>query len=158
MKKTFLLQVIISVFVLFACPQLGCTAENTDKGRLTVEEKIWKLEEAYFTSLYNADHDGMLALVHSQFLGWPDAMAEPLDRQGSADFMKKAFPKPSPCSLKFEREGIRVAGNVALTQYIIHTSCSDAAGALKKQSSRITHTWIKEGQNWKILGGMSMSI
>ncbi len=158
MKKTILLPVIISFFILFAYSQPGCASEDIEKGRSTVEEKIWTLEETYFTSLYNADHAGLLALVHDQFLGWPDAVAKPLDRRGSEDFMKKAFSKPSSCTLKFEREGIRVLGNVALTQYIIHASCSDAAGAVKKQSSRITHTWIKEGQGWKILGGMSMSI
>ena len=158
MKKTFLLHVIISIFILSAYAQSYCGAADTDKGRPIMKEQIWKLEEAYFTNLYNADHDGMLALVHSQFLGWPDLAAKPLDRQGSADFMKKAFSRPSPCVLKFEREGIRVLGNVALTQYIISTSCSDAAGTVKQGSSRITHTWIKEGREWKLLGGMSMSI
>jgi len=158
MKKNFLLPVLISIFMLYACSQAHCAATDTDKRRSIVEEQIWKLEEAYFTNLYNANHDGVLALVHTQFLGWPDAVAKPLDRQGSDDFMKKAFSKPSSCSLKFEREGIRVTGNVALTQYIIHANCSDAAGVAKKQSSRITHTWTREGEGWKLLGGMSMAI
>ena len=100
----------------------------------------------------------MLVLVHKQFLGWPDAVSKPLDREGSREFMKKAFPKPLPCSLKFEREGIRVAGDAALTQYIISARCSDATGAINELSSRITHTWVKEGPAWKLLGGMSIGI
>jgi len=158
MKKTFLLPVMVSIFMLCACFQVHCAATDTDKRRSGVEEEIWKLEEAYFTNLYNADHDGVLALVHSDFLGWPDAAAKPLDRQGSADFMKEAFSRPSPCSLKFQREGIRVTDNVALTQYIIHTSCSAASGAAKRHSSRITHTWTREDRGWRLLGGMSMTI
>ncbi|HOW54028.1 MAG TPA: nuclear transport factor 2 family protein [Syntrophorhabdaceae bacterium] len=158
MKITVFLPMIISILILFPCLQADCAAIDTDKGRPAMEEKIWKLEEAYFTNLYNADHDGTLALVHSQFLGWPDMAAKPLDWQGSADFMKKAFSKPSPCTLTFEREGISVVDNAALTQYIIHASCSDTTGTVKRQSSRITHTWIKEGRDWKLLGGMSMTI
>lgn len=158
MKKTFLLPALISIFILCAWSQAHCGAKDTDKGRSVVEEEIWKLEEAYFTNLYNADHDGVLALVHSAFLGWPDAAAKPLDRQGSADFMKEGFSKPSSCSLKFQREGIRVTDNVALTQYVIHTRCTDPSGIVKKQSSRITHTWAREDQGWKLLGGMSMTI
>jgi len=157
MKKTSLLPVLISIFILCAWSQAHCAATDTDKRGSIVEEQIWKLEEAYFTNLYNADHHGVLALVHSEFLGWPDVAAKPLDRQGSADFMKQGFSKPSSCSLKFQREGIRVTDNTALTQYIIHTSCSDASGVVKKQSSRITHTWTREDRGWRLLGGMSMT-
>lgn len=158
MKKTSLLPVLISIFILCACFQAHCAATDTDERGSIVEEQIWKLEEAYFANLYNADHQGVLALVHSKFLGWPDVAAKPLDRQGSADFMKQGFSKPSSCLLKFQREGIRVTDNVALTQYIIHTSCSDASGVVKKQSSRITHAWTREDQGWRLLGGMSMTI
>lgn len=49
-------------------------------------------------------------------------------------------------------------GEVALTQYIIHVTSSDTASASKTRSSRITHTWVKEGGRWKLLGGMSSDI
>ena len=45
----------------------------------TAEEKIWKLEEAYFTNLYKADYKGVLSLVDEQFLGWPHTIKA--DRQ-----------------------------------------------------------------------------
>lgn len=119
-----------------------------------VEEEIWALEEAYFANLYKADYDGVLALVHSQFLGWPGSVAQPVDKEGSARFMKQLIPAPTACTFKIEREGIRMLGEAALTQYIINVNCGDAAAA-KTQSSRITHTWAKEGGRWKLLGGMS---
>ena len=70
--------------------------------------------------------------------------------------MKQLIPRPTSCSFKIEREGIRVLGGVALTQYTIHVHCSDPAAVAKTQSSRITHTWVKEGDRWKLLGGMSL--
>lgn len=120
-----------------------------------VKEEIWALEEAYFANLYKADYEALLAITHSQFLGWPGTMPQPVDKEGSARFMKQLIPKPTSCIFKIEREGIRVLGEVVLTQYIIHVNCNDNASVAKTQSSRITHTWVKEGDRWKLLGGMS---
>ena len=117
-----------------------------------VEEEIWELEEAYFANLYKADYEALLALVHSRFLGWPSAMPRPVDKEGSARFMRQLVPKPTLCTIKIERGGIRVMGEVALTQYNIRVN-DPATG--KTQSSRITHTWVKDRGRWQLLGGMS---
>jgi len=116
-----------------------------------MEEEIWALEEAYFANMYKANYEAVLAMIHDQFLGWPGTEPQPIDKEGSARFMKKLAPKPIACTLKIEREGIRVMGEVALTQYILHVTVS----AAKTRSSRIIHTWVKEGGRWKVLGGMS---
>ena len=126
-----------------------------DNRRNTAEEEIWALEEAYFANIYKANYEGVLAIVHSQFLGWPGAAPQPIDREESARFMKQLFPASTSCTFKIERAGIRLLGEVALTQYIIHVNYGDTAGMTKTRSSRITHTWMKEGDGWKLLGGMS---
>ena len=123
--------------------------------RSMVEEEIWALEKAYFANLYKADYEAVLALVHTQFLGWPGTVPQPIDKDGSARFMKEFFPEPTTCTFKIEREGIRVLGEIALTQYVIHVYCSGTVGVAEAQSSRIVHTWVKEGGHWKLLGGMS---
>ena len=120
-----------------------------------METEIWALEEAYFANLYKANYEGVLALVHSQFLGWPGDVPQPIDREASARFMKQLIPKPTSCTFKMERAGIRLLGAIALTQYTIRVDCDEATGLTKTQSSRITHTWVKEGAGWKLLGGMS---
>ncbi|MBA4417907.1 MAG: hypothetical protein C0392_08360 [Syntrophus sp. (in: bacteria)] len=152
---TILLVTIIAVFMLCFYSQVYSAPTDRDNGRAMKEEEIWALEGAYFTNLYKADYEGVLALVHSQFLGWPGAAPQPINKEESARFMKQLIPKPAPCTLKIERAGILFLGEVALTQYTIHVNCSDTAGAGKIESSRITHTWVKEGGRWKLLGGMS---
>ncbi len=119
-----------------------------------IEEEIWGLEEKYFASLYKADYAGVLDLTHSQFLGWPGTVAQPIDKAGSALFMKQLIANPTSCTFKIERGGIRVLDEVVLTQYTIHVNCGDAT----RQSSRINHTWTKEGDRWKLFGGMSWDI
>jgi ketosteroid isomerase-like protein len=155
MKNTALLWTIILAFILFPCLQAYSTTTDKDNGRDTVEEEIWALEEAYFTNLYKANYEGVLALVHDQFLGWPGAVPQPITKEKSARFMKQLVPKPTSRTIRIERAGIRVLGDVALTQYTIHVNCSDTASVTKTQTSRINHTWVKEGARWKLLGGMS---
>lgn len=120
-----------------------------------MKEEIWALEEAYFANLYKADYEAVLALVHSQFLGWPDTAPQPIDKDGSARFMKQLISRPTSYTFKIERGGIRVLEDVALTQYTINVTCSDTSTVAKTQISRITHTWVKENDRWKLLGGMS---
>jgi hypothetical protein len=155
MKKMVLLWTIILAFILFPYSRAYATTADTGNRRDMVEEEIWALEEAYFTNLYKANYEGVLAVVHNQFLGWPGAVPQPIDREESARFMKQLVPKPTSCTVKIERAGIRLLGEVVLTQSVIHVNCSGTAGVTKTQSSRITHTWVKEGAGWKLLGGMS---
>jgi ketosteroid isomerase-like protein len=154
MKNRVLLWTIILAFILLFSAQ-AYSASDKDYRRNKVENEIWALEEAYFTNLYKANYEGVLAIVHNQFLGWPGGLPQPIDGEESASFMKKLIPKPTSCTIKIDRAGIRVSGKVALTQYILHVNCNDTAGAAKIPSSRITHTWVKEGAYWKLLGGMS---
>ena len=155
MKNTVVLWTIILAFILFPCSQAYSATADRDNRRDTVEEEIWALEEAYFANLYKANYEGVLAIVHGKFLGWPDAVPKPIDREESARFMKQLAPRTTSCTFKIERAGIRLLGEVALTQYIIHVNCGDTAEVTKTQSSRITHTWVKEDSVWKLLGGMS---
>ncbi|MCX6283500.1 MAG: nuclear transport factor 2 family protein [Bacteroidetes bacterium] len=148
----------IPVFVLLLC-SCFCSAQTFVIPKSdTAEETIWKLEEAYFSDLYKADYKGILSLVDEQFLAWPGAQLRPIDKNESAVFMKKLVPAPSGCSVKIDRQGIRLLEDVALTQYVIKVECPGEAGGIKKISSRITHTWVKKGSRWKLLGGMSYDI
>lgn len=155
MKNKLLLQTIILVFILLSYSQAYLAAAGTDNGKGAAEEDIWALEDAYFANLYKANYEGVLAIVHSQFLGWPSAVPQPINREESARFMKQLVPKPTSYTFKIERAGIRLMDDVALTQYTIHVYSTDTAGVAKTQSSRITHTWVKDGDHWKLLGGMS---
>jgi ketosteroid isomerase-like protein len=158
MKNTVLLPTIILALFLFSYSQAYSAPTDTNNRRDMVEEEIWALEEAYFANLYKADYERVLAIVHSQFLGWPGPVTQPINKEESARFMNQLIPKPSSCTFKIERAGLRVLGEIALTQYIIHVNCSDSASVAKTQSSRITHTWMKEDARWKLLGGMSYDI
>ncbi len=119
------------------------------------EEAIWALEEAYFTRLYQANYEAMLALVHERFLGWPQGVAHPLDKEASARFMRQLAPAPTACTIRIDREGLSRAGDVALTQYLLHVDNATTGAVSAARATRITHTWVRENGAWRLLGGMS---
>ncbi|PKN70612.1 MAG: hypothetical protein CVU54_04430 [Deltaproteobacteria bacterium HGW-Deltaproteobacteria-12] len=155
MKNRVLLRAIIYTLIVFFSVQAYSAETDKDKRRDKVEEEIWALENDYFTNLYKANYERILAIGHSQFLGWPGGLPQPIDREENARFMKKLIPRPTSCTIKIERAGIRMLRDVALTQYTLYVNCSEKTGVTKITSSRITHTWVKEGPSWKLLGGMS---
>ena len=158
MKKNISLIIFLLAFTFLIAGSVYSAEGNPDPRSIKVEEEIWANEEAYFTRLYQADYESVLALVHRQFLGWPGGLDQPADYDESARFMKQLISQPTSCIIKIDRAGIRVSGNTALTQYTLHVDCGDAPGAKKIKPSRITHTWVKEGGHWKLLGGMSRDL
>ena len=148
------LSILAFVFGVWLLP-LATAAEKREN---IMEEEIWKLEATYFANLYGANYEGVLALVHSRFLGWPDNLPSPINKEGSAQFMKNLIPEPEPCTIRIERAGLQILGHTALTQYILHVNRPQASGTATTRSSRITHTWIMQDGQWKLLGGMSLEI
>lgn len=122
-----------------------------------VEDEIWSLEEDYISYFREANHQAILSLYHSQFLGWPDSESYPVGKKRAAQFLEENYPEPIQGVFQISREGIRILGNIAITHYSLISSWIDEEGAEQKSESRITHTWIKEDTQWKILGGMSNS-
>jgi len=156
-NKVLLVMIILALMMVFPFHPYATSVDTTGK-KETTQDEIWSLEEAYFTHLYQANYEGVLALVHSAFLGWPGSVPQPLSKEESARFMKQLIARPSSCSLRIERAGIRILKDIVLTQYILHARCGSMPGAAKTVSSRITHTWVKEGDRWALLGGMSYDL
>jgi ketosteroid isomerase-like protein len=120
-----------------------------------IENQIWALEEAYISAYKGAEHANILALLHEQFLGWPDPEEWPTTKKKVARFLQDKYPTPADWDFVIDQAGIQIHGNVGITQYVLVLTGKDKEGTIKKKVTRITHTWVKEGSEWKILGGMS---
>lgn len=119
------------------------------------EEEVWALEEDYISYFGEANYEAILSLYHSQFLGWPYSELHPAGKKRASEFLKENYPGSFNVSFKISREGIKLIGDVVITHYLVFSSWLDENGTEQKSKSRITHTWIKENSQWKILGGMS---
>ena len=155
-KNPYMKNIILLLFVLFSTFQAWTATVVLSDRKDTVEECIWASEEAYFVNLYKANYDAVVVFYDDQFIGWPNGLAQPIGRDESAQFMKQLIPRPTSCTIRIERAGISVVETTALTQYKLYVDCRDTSGITKTQKSRITHTWIKKGAEWKLFGGMSI--
>ena len=152
-KILYLALLFLIIPSLYAQNEVRQVKNNLDK----VEEEIWSLEGDYISYFREAKHKEILSLCHSKGLVWPASELQPIGKEEAIIFLEEKYPTPSKLIFKIIQKGIRVIGNVVITHYLLITSWIDEEGTEQKSESRITHTWIKEDSQWKILGGMSSS-
>ena len=131
---------------------LCCIARQSSQ---FLEEEIWKLEEGLRKNLDGANHDAFLSAYHEDFLGWPETATRPLRKTDLPEILQENYPEPSNNVVEFERVGIQLKEDIAITQFAIHITTLGEENEEIKQSTRVTHTWVKEADGWKVLGGMS---
>ena len=130
---------------------------NVVKNFDSAEEKaVWKLENDYWLFVRDLELEKYKALWHASFIGWPYVSATPVrkneitkwieQRQANGLHLQTFDMRPAESVLKT---------NMVITFYWITARWVDKDGKGEPQTSRITHTWIKEGAKWQIIGGMS---
>ena len=120
------------------------------------QEKVWKEEQNYFRYLQAKDLQGFMSLWDENFLGWPDYSEVPLQKKdiesgAAAEFQNvqqsaRLLPAPKP-------EAIGVFGDVAVTHYFWPEADDTSSGKY-----RITHTWRKGPDGWRIISGMDCEV
>ena len=145
----------LSLLIFLITPLCAQDEKMKDIKLDKVEEEIWSLEEEYISYFSKADHDAILSVYHTQFLGWPDTELHPAGKTRAAEYLEEKYPEPAQSSFKIKREGIRIVEGVVITHYLLILSWVDDEGVEQTRESRLTHTWIKENSYWRILGGMS---
>jgi len=62
-------------------------------------------------------------------------------------------------SYSIEQLAIQVTGDIAINHYRIKPNWATSEGVeVRKDTLRITHTWIRTHGTWQILGGMSAPV
>ena len=143
---------IIIAFIALASSNVSCSSPQTNKN---AEQEIWELEEIYSANQMDANHAGILSIYHKDFIGWPDTEPKPARKSDMPEYLRRTNPKPTSGESEIERNGIQVVNDVAIDHCTSHLSYVNDEGEVIKQSVRVTHTWLREGDQWKILGGMS---
>ncbi len=138
-----------SVLIILSISFPGLLSSCSIKSEPTENQEalLWKLEEAYIKAHIDADHSKILSMWDNNFLGWPSRLEHPARKNSGLEYLEKYFSEPMPADTKFriEKQGIYIENNVAILHYRLF---------LFKNSTRLTHTWIKRTDQWHILGGM----
>ena len=124
------------------------------------ETQIWDLEKAYWEYVKANDLEKYRALWHEKFLGWPYSSSSPARKNHITDWITaNTFKGVQLKSYNLEQVAIQITGNIAATHYRIQMTWSGPEStAIKTETLRIHHTWIRTGETWQILAGMSAPV
>ncbi len=125
------------------------------------EQEIWNLEKAYWEYVKTNDLEKYRALWHDDFVGWPSISPEPVRKDHITDWItNKTSTGLKLESYEIEQRAIKVTGDIAIVHYRIKMNWAkiDTGGVDRTDAVRITHTWIRNGNTWQILGGMSAPV
>jgi ketosteroid isomerase-like protein len=100
------------------------------------------------------------ALWHEDFLGWPFVSSAPVRKDHITDWITANTSKGVKLqSYSIEQLAIQVTGDIAINHYRIKANWATSEGVeVRKDTLRITHTWIRTHGTWDILGGMSAPV
>jgi ketosteroid isomerase-like protein len=122
------------------------------------EQSLWNLEHQYWRYVEGNDLQGYLGLWHKDFLGWPSTSAAPVSKDHITDWITSQTSKGLTLkTLDFKPAAIQVTGDIAVTCYWTTFKWSDKDGNGATRTIRVTHTWLRDGKDWVIIGGMSMA-
>ena len=120
------------------------------------EQAVWKLEHEYWRHVQDNDLPAYLALWHKDFLGWPFVSAAPVRKDHITDWITSNTSKGLTFKpIELEPAGIQMTGDIAVAYYWMTYKWLDKDGKGASVSVRVTHTWLKDGKDWRIIGGMS---
>ena len=157
--NSFRFAILLIILLAIGCTQTGDRQDlKTGGGEWTqIQKDVWEMEERYWTSLKNGDLDGYMALWHSDFIGWPRDYNRPVNRDSIGTFIKSIMDRSVPGSLSYELKpyAVNVFGNIAIVFYSHHSTYENLEGERVELRERITHTWMKYGGEWTIIGGIS---
>ncbi len=141
------------IFLLLASTAF---AQNSAKD----EARVWQLEKAYWEYVKANDLEKYRALWHENFLGWPFISSAPVRKDHITDWITANTSKSIKLqSYSIEQLAVQVTGDVALDYYRINATWANGEGAeVRNDRLRITHTWIRTGGTWQIIGGMSSPV
>jgi hypothetical protein len=120
------------------------------------EQAVWNLEHRYWDYVKALDLVSYRALWHPNFVGWPFVSATPQRKDHITDWIAtyssrglhlKSFDLKQADSQKTE--------NIVVVHYWLTADWVDKDDHDTMQRSRVTHTWIRSGKGWQIVGGMS---
>jgi ketosteroid isomerase-like protein len=121
-------------------------------------EEIWALEESYWRHVRDGDVEAYLSLWHEDFIGWPctDDARHPVRKDAAAAWIESIRARRLRVSVALRREGIQAFGDVVVVHYSTPVTAAYPDGRVtgKDPLYKFTHTWLKTGSRWQIIGGM----
>ena len=120
------------------------------------EQSVWKLEHSYWEYVKANNIESYRALWHPNFVGWPSVSAEPQRKNHITDWITQRTDQGLRLkAFELKPASSQSTGDLVITHYWLTAVWTGKSGDQPSSTSRITHTWVRVGKSWQIIGGMS---
>jgi hypothetical protein len=118
--------------------------------------QVWLREADYWRFVQTGDVEGYVALWHDRFIGWPCDEDHPLRKASIGDWVRDLRDKHVHVESTLKREGAEDFDSIVVVHYRVARVNTYPDGKVegKGKEVKITHTWMKVGDTWVIVGGM----
>jgi hypothetical protein len=133
------------------------TLASSDKQSIS---RVWALEDDYWRYVKAGDVESYVKLWHEKFIGWPCGKDHPLGKATIGDWVREVRDKKINVMVSLTREAAEDFGSIVILHYRFTRVDTYPDGHVEGRGheSKITHTWMKVGDTWQIIGGMCGSL
>jgi ketosteroid isomerase-like protein len=143
--------VTLALVALMLVPGVAAADEAADKAK--AKDEIWALEQAIYAGRASGDMSAYINNTSPGYMAWAPQAPRPL----GADNLRTTHagvPVTSKERLTMQFVDLAYYGDTAVIYYTTHrTQVFD--GSPSDEHFETTHTWVREGGHWKVLGGMA---
>jgi hypothetical protein len=141
---------ILVVAVLAVCDPLPASAQSQSVAQ------VWALEDDYWRYVETGDVERYETLWHEKFIGWPCWRQQPVRKANIGDWIREIRDQKLKVKTTLTRHGAEEFGSTVVVHYSFTRIDTYPDGRVKGEGdlSKITHTWMKVGNTWQIIGGM----
>jgi ketosteroid isomerase-like protein len=142
---------LLLIWILLPGEQVVLAA--SDAGSIA---QVWDREEEYDGYVKAGDVENYKRLWHKDFIGWPCGQDHPVGKTSIGKGVQEIRDNKIVVESTMTREGAQDFGDVV----VVHYSCTEIDtypdGRVEGHGKqfKITHTWMKVGDTWQIIGGM----
>jgi hypothetical protein len=135
-------------------------APSSSKGESASVDEVWSREDEYGRYAEAGDLDAYKSLFHDKFIGWPCDQEHPKPKAGVGRWVRKVRDQHIKVTSDLTREGAEDFGNIVVVHYRVTEVDTYPDGHTEGEGEefKITHTWMRTGDIWQIIGGMCASL
>lgn len=139
-----------AVFMTIACNPALAIELDADR------TAVWQMEETYWRYVSSGDVEAYVALWHDDFVGWPCFSWMPTGKANIGNWVEEIRDNHWTLTYDLRPEAVQLFGNVAVVHYAAEYVFDYGNGTKKGEGDwrKFTHTWMKVGEDWQIIGGM----
>ncbi len=119
-------------------------------------KEVIEMEENYWKYVFETNIEAYLNLWHDDFNGWPRAYETPIGKN-KLDSVGEQIQSYSQMNWDYTIENMSVnpvdSSVIAIYSVNVNMQIPESADKVSK-TMRVIHVWKKQGQDWKIIGGM----